>query len=81
MAKTCILFTCLCFILLRGDLNICGFETDGKLAGLCCSSIDVLHSRSSRLKAMEGQKDLGFHQKYLNLCSEDERRSYWFGTI
>ncbi len=36
-----------CFILLRGDLNICGFETDGKLAGLCCSSIDVLHSRSS----------------------------------
>ncbi len=21
-----------------------------------------------------------FHQKYLNLCSEDEQRSYWFGT-
>ncbi len=23
---------------------------------------------------MEGQKALGFNQKYLNLCSEDERR-------
>ncbi len=22
--------------------------------------------------SMEGQKALGFHQKYLNLCSEDE---------
>ncbi len=22
---------------------------------------------------MEGQKALGFHQKYLNLCSEDEQ--------
>ncbi len=29
---------------------------------------------------MEGQRALGFHQKYLNLCSEDERRSYGFGT-
>ncbi len=27
--------------------------------------------------SMEGQKALGFH---LNLCSEDERRSYGFGT-
>ncbi len=27
-----------------------------------------------------GQKALGFHQKYLNLSSEDERRSYGFGT-
>jgi len=27
-----------------------------------------------------GWKALGFHQKYLNLCSEDERRSYGFGT-
>ncbi len=27
----------LCFILLRGDQNICGLETDGKLAGLCCT--------------------------------------------
>uniref|UniRef100_A0A673KHS8 E3 ubiquitin-protein ligase listerin n=1 Tax=Sinocyclocheilus rhinocerous TaxID=307959 RepID=A0A673KHS8_9TELE len=25
---------------------------------------------------MQGQKALRFHQKYLNLCSEDERRSY-----
>ncbi len=26
------------------------------------------------------QKALGFHQKYLNLCSEDGRRSYGFWT-
>ncbi len=37
----------LCFILLRRDLNISGCETDGKLTCLCCSSIDVLPSRSS----------------------------------
>ncbi len=28
----------------------------------------------------EGQRALRYHQKYLNLCSEDERRSYGFGT-
>ncbi len=32
------------------------------------------------LLSMEGQKALRFHQKDLNLCSEDERRSYGFGT-
>ncbi len=32
------------------------------------------------LLSMEGQKALGFHQKHLNLCSKDERRSYGFGT-
>ncbi len=32
------------------------------------------------LLSMEGQRALGIHQKYLNLCSEDERRSYRFGT-
>ncbi len=31
---------------------------------------------SSELLSMEGQKALGFHQKYLNLYSKDERRSY-----
>ncbi len=31
------------------------------------------------LVSMEGQKALGFHQKYLDLCSEDEQRSYGFG--
>ncbi len=30
------------------------------------------------LLSMEGQKALGFHQKYLNLCSEDERRCAWY---
>ncbi len=32
------------------------------------------------LLSMGGQKALRFPQKYLNLCSEDEQRSYWFGT-
>ncbi len=32
------------------------------------------------LLSMQGQKALGFHQKYLNLYSEDEQRSYGFGT-
>ncbi len=32
------------------------------------------------LLSMKGQKALRFHQKYLNLCSEDEQRSYGFGT-
>ncbi len=32
------------------------------------------------LLSMEGLKALGLYQKYLNLCSEDERRSYGFGT-
>ncbi len=32
------------------------------------------------LLSMEGQKALGFHQKYLNLCSKDERWSYSLGT-
>ncbi len=31
------------------------------------------------LLSMQDQKALGFHQKYLNLCYEDERRSYGFG--
>ncbi len=35
---------------------------------------------SVALLSMEGQKALGFHQKYLNLCYEDIRRSYGFGT-
>ncbi len=30
------------------------------------------------LPSMQGQTALRFHQKYLNLCSEDERRSYGF---
>ncbi len=32
------------------------------------------------LLSMEGQRALKFHQKYLNLCSQDERRPYGFGT-
>ncbi len=33
------------------------------------------------LLSMEGQRALRFRQKYLNLCSEDERRSYGLGMI
>ncbi len=29
---------------------------------------------------LQGQKALGFHQTFLNLSSEDERRSFGFGT-
>ncbi len=31
------------------------------------------------LQSMQGKKALGFYQKYLNLCSKDERGSYGFG--
>ncbi len=32
------------------------------------------------LLSMEGQRALRFHQKYLNFCSEDDWRSWGFGT-
>ncbi len=32
--------------------------------------------RGSPLLSMQGQKALRFHKQYLNLCSEDEQRSY-----
>ncbi len=34
--------------------------------------IFLTSSKSLMLLSMEGQKSLGFHQKYLNLCSKDE---------
>ncbi len=34
---------------------------------------------SVALLSTEGLRALRFHQKYLNLCSEDQRRSYGFG--
>ncbi len=37
-------------------------------------------ARGSCVLYMQGQKALGFHQKYLNLCSENEQGSYGFGT-
>ncbi len=47
--------------------------------------IDVLRfwalNVSVELLSMEGQKALGFHQKYNNLYNEDERRSCRFGMI
>ncbi len=35
---------------------------------------------SVALLSMQGQKALGFYQKYLNSCYEDKRRSYMFRT-
>ncbi len=35
---------------------------------------------SVALLSMQGQRALRFNQKHLNLCSEDEQRSYGFGT-
>ncbi len=32
------------------------------------------------LLSMESQKALGVHQKYLNLCFEEKRKTYGFGT-
>ncbi len=32
------------------------------------------------LLSMEGQRALGIHQKYLDLCSENKQRSYGLGT-
>ncbi len=42
--------------------------------------VSVSGNISVALLSMKGQKALGFHQKYLNLCSEDIQRSYGFGT-
>ncbi len=39
---------------------------------LHCWVLNVVDS----LLSMEGQKALGFHQKYLDLCFEDEQKSY-----
>ncbi len=35
---------------------------------------------SVMLLYMQGQRAFCFHQKYFNLCSKDEQRSYGFGT-
>ncbi len=58
----------LCFILLRGDQNICGWETDEKLTRLCSSSMDVLPSKSlSRVTWLKTINRLGMHRyKYVH---------------
>ncbi len=45
---------------------------------LLATFLDLDHVRT--LAVMEGLRALRFHQKYLNLCFEDEQRSYRFGT-
>ncbi len=52
-------------------------------SSLPCQSLTCVHDSSMMhvlLLSMQGQKVLGFQQKYLNLCSEDERMSNGFGT-
>ncbi len=38
--------------------------------------MSLLTNVAVALLSIEGQKALGFHLNYLNLCSEDERMSY-----
>ncbi len=50
---------------------------------LCCTTVFDIDNKmkcSWTPNHQQVYKALGFHQKYLNLCSEDERRSYGFGT-
>ncbi len=46
----------------------------------CIDYVSGPGNTSVALLSMEEQIALRFHQKYLHLCSEDERRSYGFGT-
>ncbi len=46
----------------------------------CPYCISGSENISVALLSMQGQRALQFHQKYLTLCSKDERRSYWFWT-
>ncbi len=43
--------------------------------------VSVPGNISVTLLSMQSQKALGFHQKYLYLCSKKEQRSYGFGKI
>ncbi len=60
----------------QGREEIEHLMSHGLMSLLCFWALNV----SVALLSMQGQKALGFHQKYLNLCSEDEQRSYGFGT-
>ncbi len=60
------------------------FTSRGTLADVTCTVYLCPYCVSGPwtcpLLSMEGQRALGSNQKYLNLCSEDERRSYGFGV-
>ncbi len=43
--------------------------------------LDLGRIRKDPCCLWEGQRALGFDQKYPNLCSEDQRRSYGFGMV
>ncbi len=47
---------------------------------LLATFLDFYWNISVVLLSMQGQTALRFHQKYLNLCFEDEWRSYRFET-
>ncbi len=44
----------------------------------CPYCVSGPENSSVALLSIEGQKALEFHQKYLHVCSEDERRSCGF---
>ncbi len=60
------------------------FTSRGALADVTCTVYLCPYCVSGPwtcpLLSMEGQRALRFNQKYLNLCSEDEWRSYGFAT-
>ncbi len=59
----------------------CGWTTDFPWTILMTSLLPFwVLNMSVVLLFMEGLRALRFHQKYIYLCSEDERRSYGFGT-
>ncbi len=64
----------ICFILLRGDLNICGWETDEKWTRLCCNSMDVLPSRSSS-RSRDWKLSIGYSKPDGRLCRKSASRS------
>ncbi len=65
----------------QGLLSSRGGGPDILAPGLqCIYYISGPENVTVALLSMKGQIALRFHQKYLNLCSEDERRSYGFRT-
>ncbi len=53
-------------------------QTEFVTIRLCYLFVVMYIKISVALLSMEDQRTLGFHQKYLNLCSEDELRFYGF---
>ncbi len=77
--KNCLIKSLFCFLCTQNVYTASqhtGWTTDVTMSLLPFWALNVVVP----LLYMEGHKALGFHTKYLNLCSKDERRSYGFGT-